>query len=71
MLLRNEIYLPAGSSNHQDTKDTKKIKMNSDPISQREEQIATAIVDAAYCVHSNLGPGLLEKLSMKFASATN
>jgi hypothetical protein len=33
--------------------------MNYAPISDEEERIATAIVDAAYAVHSNLGPGLL------------
>ena len=30
------------------------------PISSREEEIATKIVDAAYTVHKELGPGLLE-----------
>ena len=30
--------------------------------SQREELIASKIVDAAYNVHKNLGPGLLEKI---------
>ena len=29
---------------------------------KNEELIATKIVDAAYCVHKNLGPGLLEKI---------
>lgn len=32
------------------------------PLSDREERIARAIVDAAYAVHSNLGPGLLESV---------
>ena len=32
------------------------------PLSSREEQIATAIVDAAYRVHRELGPGLLERV---------
>jgi GxxExxY protein len=36
--------------------------MNYAPISDEEERIATAIVDAAYAVHSNLGPGLLENI---------
>lgn len=36
--------------------------MNHAPLSQRHESIATAIVDAAYAVHSNLGPGLLERI---------
>jgi len=36
--------------------------MEHEPLSDREEQIATAIVDAAYRVHSALGPGLLESV---------
>ncbi len=36
--------------------------MNHLPLSKREESIATTIVDAAYTVHSNLGPGLLENI---------
>jgi GxxExxY protein len=36
--------------------------MNYAPISDEEERIATAVVDAAYAVHSNLGPGLLENI---------
>jgi len=36
--------------------------VNYAPISDKEEQIAGAIVDAAYAVHSNLGPGLLENV---------
>jgi len=31
-------------------------------LSEREEDIARKIVDAAYSVHKNLGPGLLEKV---------
>ena len=31
-------------------------------LSDQEEDIATKIVDAAYTVHKNLGPGLLENL---------
>jgi GxxExxY protein len=34
--------------------------MDYQPISQQEEQIASAIVDSAYTVHTKLGPGLLE-----------
>jgi GxxExxY protein len=33
-----------------------------DPLSEKEEIIASKIVDAAYAVHSKLGPGLLEKI---------
>jgi len=36
--------------------------MKYEPLSNREEQIATGIVDAAYNVHKNFGPGLLEKI---------
>ena len=32
------------------------------PLSDKEEQIGRAIVDAAYIVHKQLGPGLLEKV---------
>ncbi|HEY4754735.1 MAG TPA: GxxExxY protein [Ignavibacteriaceae bacterium] len=32
------------------------------PLSPREEYIGKCIVDAAYQVHKNLGPGLLEKV---------
>jgi GxxExxY protein len=32
------------------------------PLTQRQEEIAEGIVDAAYAVHKNLGPGLLEKV---------
>jgi len=32
------------------------------PLSERVEQIAKAIVDAAYTVHKVLGPGLLESI---------
>jgi GxxExxY protein len=31
-------------------------------LSEKEERIAKLIVDAAYTVHKNLGPGLLEKV---------
>ena len=36
--------------------------MSFELLSEREENIATQIVDAAYTVHKNLGPGLLEKI---------
>ena len=32
------------------------------PVSQREEAVAKQIVNAAYTVHKQLGPGLLEKV---------
>jgi hypothetical protein len=34
--------------------------MGFPPLSKREEEVASAIVDAAYAVHKSLGPGLLE-----------
>ncbi|MFH1859898.1 MAG: GxxExxY protein [bacterium] len=36
--------------------------MEFEPLSNREEEIARKIVDAAYAVHKALGPGLLEKV---------
>lgn len=36
--------------------------MSFELLSEREEEIATQIVDAAFVVHKNLGPGLLEKI---------
>jgi GxxExxY protein len=33
-----------------------------EPVPEKEEEIATKIVDAAYYVHRVLGPGLLEKV---------
>ena len=36
--------------------------MEYKPLSQREEELASAIVEAAYRVHKTLGPGLLEKV---------
>ncbi len=36
--------------------------MKFEPLSKREEDIAKKIVDAAYCVHKELGSGLLEKV---------
>jgi GxxExxY protein len=35
---------------------------NHEPLSEREEQIAAAIVDAAYVLHNALGPGILENI---------
>ena len=36
--------------------------MNYKPLSETEEAIGKAIVNAAYKVHTELGPGLLEKV---------
>ena len=36
--------------------------MSHTPISEREDQIAKAIVNSAYTVHKTLGPGLLESI---------
>lgn len=36
--------------------------MNFHPLSEKEESIGEKIVDAAFTVHKNLGPGLLEKV---------
>ena len=36
--------------------------MKFTPLSEKEEDIAKKIVDAAYFVHKELGPGLLEKV---------
>jgi GxxExxY protein len=41
---------------------TKKHKGGFEPIDQSIERIAKMIVDSAYTVHFNLGPGLLEKV---------
>ena len=41
---------------------TKLHKERFSRIDERTEQIAKMIVDAAYTVHKNLGPGLLEKV---------
>jgi GxxExxY protein len=42
--------------------DTKVKDLDKYIPSEREEIIATKIVDAAFNVHKNLGPGLLEKI---------
>ena len=43
-------------------KNTKNHKRDFKPISENEERIAKQIVDSAFSVHSQLGPGLLEKV---------
>ncbi len=35
---------------------------NYAPLTLREEEVGRLIVDAAYAVHKELGPGLLEKV---------
>src|SRR4030042_1345734 len=37
-------------------------KKQFEKLSEKEELIAAQITDAAYTVHKNLGPGLLEKI---------
>lgn len=36
--------------------------MEHQPLSEKEELLAKQIVDAAFCVHKGLGPGLLESV---------
>ena len=43
-------------------KNTKSHKKDYEPIPENIELIGKKIVDAAYTVHKNLGPGLLEKV---------
>lgn len=38
------------------------MKESFKPLSEKEEAVATKIVDAAYMGHTELGPGLLEKV---------
>ncbi len=42
--------------------DTKFHQEKFSPIDENTEQIAKLVVDAAFTVHKNLGPGLLEKV---------
>jgi len=37
-------------------------KKQFEKLSEKEELVASQIVDAAYTVHNNIGPGLLEKV---------
>ncbi len=45
--------------NHQGTKNTKEPR---EPIPPDTDRVAKEIVDAAYAVHSTLGPGLVESV---------
>jgi GxxExxY protein len=45
--------------NHQNSKSHKRI---FDPVPEELDKIGKLIVDSAYTVHKNLGPGLLEKV---------
>jgi GxxExxY protein len=38
------------------------LRISNTPFSPDEEQVARGIVEAAYMVHKNLGPGLLESV---------
>ena len=49
-------YSATKAQNHKGT------QMKFEPLSERQEYIATQIVEAAYNVHQKLGPGLLEKV---------
>jgi GxxExxY protein len=44
---------------HEGTKDHKE---NFKPLTEEEETVGKAVVNAAYIVHKELGPGLLEKV---------
>jgi hypothetical protein len=44
------------------TYQSSKIQSKFKPLTNEEESIGKAIVNAAYIVHKELGPGLLEKV---------
>lgn len=46
--------------NHQDTKGTKKDKMDFDSVDEQLDGIASQVVDSAFKIHKNFGAGLLE-----------
>ena len=51
--------------NHQDTKAQRNTKVMYQKLSEKEEWIATQIVDIAINIHKQLGPGLLESVYAK------
>lgn len=51
--------------NHQDTKSRSNTKFMYQRLSEKEEWIATQIVDIAVNIHKQLGPGLLESVYAK------
>lgn len=46
----------------QSHEDTKKHKEKFLPLTEEEERVGKAVVNAAYKIHTTLGPGLLEKV---------
>ena len=48
--------------NHDGTTEQRKKKLVHDPIPELVESYATKVLDAAFLVHRNLGPGLLESV---------
>ena len=46
--------------NHQDTKALRNTKSMYEKLSEKEEYLARHIVDIAFKIHKELGPGLLE-----------
>ncbi len=47
---------------HEGTKPQRKGQREYEPLPERVERLATAVVDAAYQTHTTLGPGLLESV---------
>ena len=54
-----------GGFYHEETKKQSNTKMSFQPLSEQIERVGKTIVDAAFTVHTNLGPGLLEKVYEK------